>query len=105
MSNSRFDLSVNMITGRADDEDKDRAAAAAVAVLDAAGVSASDAYAEFGRQWEYLGSDEAEAAGLAQDYDSLTSLAAIWAEAERAADIALTAGWADPNGASCSISA
>jgi hypothetical protein len=102
---SRFEISVNMIVGRADSDDIDRARAAAVAELDAAGVSAGDAYAEFQRQWEYLGSDEAEAAGLAQDYDGLTGLAAIWVRAEKAADIALTAGWADPNGASCGISA
>ena len=92
--NSRFALSVNMIAGRADDEDKDRAAAAAVAVLDAAGVTIADAYAEFQRQWEDLDS-----------YDGMTGLAALWVVAEKAADIALTQGWANPDGASCGISA
>jgi len=105
MSNSRFALSVNMIVGRADDDDKDRARQAAVAVLDAAGVTIQDAYAEFTRQWEALGTDEAADAGRYQDYDNLTGLARIWVEAERAADLALTAGWANPDGASCGISA
>jgi hypothetical protein len=92
--NSRFALSVNMIWGRADDEDKDRAAAAAVAVLDAAGVSIADAFAEFKRQWSALDS-----------CDGMTGLAALWVEAEEAADRALTQGWANPDGASCGISA
>ena len=92
--NSRFALSVNMTAGRADDEDKDRAAAAAVAVLDAAGVTIADAYAEFQRQWGDLDS-----------YDGMTGLAAIWVEAEQAADLALTKGWANPDSASCGLSA
>ena len=94
MTNSRFDISVNMTSGRADDDDKDRAALAAVAVLDAAGVKAADAFAEYVRQWAAL-----------DDIDGMTGLASVWVEAERAADTALTAGWARPDGASCSISA
>lgn len=94
MTNSRFAISINMISGRADQDDKDRAADAAVAVLDAAGVKAADAFAEYMRQWEELG-----------DVDGMTGLAALWVEAERAADLALTAGWARPDGASCSVTA
>jgi hypothetical protein len=100
-TNSRFALSVNMLHGRADEDDKDRAAEAAVTVLDAAGVTIADAYAEFCRQWAALDED----GGPGASYDHLTGLAAIWVEAERAADRALTQGWADPNGASCGISA
>jgi hypothetical protein len=94
MTNSSLSISINMISGRADDEDKDRAALAAVAVLDAAGVQAADAYAEYQRQWDALDS-----------HDDMTGLALVWVKAERAADLALTAGWARPDGASCSISA
>lgn len=94
MTNSRFSISINMTWGRADAEDKDRAADAAVAVLDAAGIKASDAYAEYQRQWDEL-----------DGMEGMTGLALVWIEAERAADLALTDGWADPNGASCSISA
>lgn len=92
--NSRFAISVNMLYGRADDEDRERAATAAVAVLDAAGATISDAFAEFKRQWQDLDS-----------YDGMTGLAALWVEAERAADLALTQGWANPDGAACGISA
>lgn len=94
MANRRFAISINMIAGRADDEDKDRAAEAAVAALDAAGAKAADAYAEYQRQWDAL-----------DDIEGMTGLALVWVEAERAADAALTAGWARPDGASCSISA
>jgi hypothetical protein len=93
-TNSSLAISVNILWGRADDEDKDRAAAAAVAVLDAAGVAIADAFAEFQRQWATLDSR-----------DGMTGLAALWAEAEDAADRALTQGWANPDGASCGISA
>lgn len=94
MTNSRFSVSVNVLYGRTDEEDRDRAAAAAVSVLDAAGVTIADAYAEYQRQWDDLDST-----------DDMTGLAALWVEAERAADIALTDGWARPDGASCSLSA
>jgi hypothetical protein len=78
MTNNRHAISINMISGRADQDDKDRAADAAVAVLDAAGVKAADAFAEYQRQWAEL--DEVE---------GMTGLASIWVEAERAADNAL----------------
>lgn len=94
VSNSSLGISVNMTSGRADEEDRDRAADAAVAVLDAAGVTIADAYAEYMRQWDEL-----------DGIDDMTGLAAIWVMAEQAADRALTLGWARPDGASCSISA
>ena len=100
-------LSINIRHGSRSvgDDDRSRAKDAALAVLDAAGVTPADAYTEFTRQWEALGSDEAADAGRSQDYDNLTGVARIWGEAERAADMALTAGWANPDGASCGISA
>ena len=38
-----------------------------------------------------------------QNYDSATGLAAIWVQAERAANTALTLGWARPDGALCAL--
>lgn len=93
-ANSIHALSVNVILGRADEEDRTRAAEAAVAVLDRAGVTCADAYAEYQRQWE-----------LYDDVERLTGLAALWRQAEEAACRALTEGWANPDGAHCSISA
>ena len=98
---------INILYGLAnvDDDDRHRAMDAAYAVLKAAGTTDKEAYAEFVHQWRWLETDEAIKTGKCQDYDELTGLAAVWGEAERAADIALTEGWADPDGASCGISA
>jgi hypothetical protein len=101
-------ISINVIDDRThsvSEDDRERAEAAALVVLDRAGTTVAAAYAEFQRQWEWLGTEEAEAAGKCQDYDDLTGLAATWIAAERAADIALTEGWHNPSGASCGISA
>ncbi len=98
-------ISINIIHGRVGEDDKDRAEAAALAVIKRAGTTVQDAFAEFVRQWDWLATEEAEEQGKAQDYDDLTGLAAIWIEAEKAADRALTEGWHNPDGASCSISA
>lgn len=100
-------ISINILHGSRSvgDDDRSRAEDAALAVLDTACVTVADAHGEFRRQWEALGTDEAADAGRSQDYDSLTGLAALWVEAERAADVALTQGWATPDGASCSIAA
>lgn len=76
------------------DEDESRASAAAEKILDAAGVNYADAETEYQRQWLEF-DDEA----------SMTGLALIWIKARQAADIALTEGWHNPNGASCSIMA
>ncbi|MEM6670545.1 MAG: hypothetical protein AAF661_15145 [Pseudomonadota bacterium] len=74
------------------EEDEARAEAAAAAVLDATGKPYQTIHAEFSRQWEE-----------AQDYEGLTGLAQTWVSAEKAADLALTEGWHNPNGASCSL--
>lgn len=98
-------ISINIIHGRVDEDDKHRAETAALAVIEKAGTTVAAAHAEFGRQWEWLGTEEAEAQGKGQDHDDLTGLALVWLDAERAADLALTEGWANPDGASCGISA
>jgi hypothetical protein len=99
-------IQINVMYGNSSvgPDDEERARDAAARVLTDAGTTPAAAYAEFQRQWEALGADDAPA-GTCQDYDSLTGLAAVWIEAERAADHALTLGWARPDGASCGISA
>lgn len=74
------------------DEDRERAIDAAEAVLAAAETTRDLAAAEFRRQWEEF-----------DDRDMLTGLARVWIEAEDAADLALTEGWANPDGASCAL--
>ena len=74
------------------DDDKARASAAAEAVLDAAGVDYIEAEAEYQRQWLEF-----------NDESPMTGRALTWIEARQAADIALTEGWHNPNGAHCSI--
>ncbi len=94
--NGRTSIGIDVVYGArsVDDEDRDRARAAAARVLNHAGLRAADAYAEYQRQWaEY------------EDHDMLTGAAAVWRDAEVAADLALTAGWLNPDGASCTISA
>ena len=99
-------LTINILHGgsNVETDDRERAEAAALAVLKAAGTTDAEAYAEFLRQWSWLETDEAIEAGKCQCHGDLTGLAAIWAEAEAAADLALTDGWGNPEGASCSIS-
>jgi hypothetical protein len=77
-----------------DETDRDRAKRAAAEVCNRAGVIAADAAAEYRRQWEEY-DDEAP----------MTGLALVWIEARQAADVALTEGWANPEGASCAIDA
>jgi hypothetical protein len=100
-------LTINILHGgsNVETDDRERAEAAALAVLAAAHVTPQTAYAEFLRQWSWLETDEAIEAGKCQCEDDLTGVAAIWAEAERAADLALTDGWENPDGAACWISA
>ena len=76
------------------DEDEARASAAAECVLGAAGVDYTDAEDEYRRQ---LMEFQSEAA--------MTGLALSWVDARNAAVIALTDGWYNPEGASCSITA
>lgn len=68
-----------------DDEDRLRAEDAAEAVLWAAGVDAREAEADYRRQW--LAYD---------DEDPMTGEALVWIEARRAADVALTSTWSNP---------
>lgn len=76
------------------DQDEARASAAAEKVLDDAGVDYAEAEAEYQRQWLEF-DDEAP----------MTGLALIWIKARQAADLALTEGWYNTDGASCSIMA
>jgi hypothetical protein len=87
-------ISINLTHGTRDvgEDDRDRARDAALAVL--FGRDIEEAYREFQRQSAEF-----------DDYDLLTGDAALWAQAERAADRALTEGWHNPDGAGCSISA
>ena len=73
-------------------EDEARASTAAEKVLDAAGVNYAEAEAEYQRQWLEF-DDEAP----------MTGLALTWIKARQAADIALTEGWHNTDGASCDI--
>lgn len=92
--NSRFDIGLSTNGRGVTEEDRDRARDAAVAVLVAAGVEAAYAYEDYLTQMEQYG-----------EHEGMTGPAAVWVEAERAADRALTQGWADPQGAYCSIHA
>ena len=91
---SAHEIAITMISGRADDEDTDRAKLAAAQFLSNAGVTVADAAAEYRRQWQQF-----------DDEKPMTGLARTWVDAGRAADLALTEGWADPNGASCNLDA
>jgi len=94
--NTALSIGVEIVYGKrsVDDADRDRAATAAARLLNEAGVVAADAAAEYQAHW--LQYDEE---------DRMTGLALVWIQARKAADIALTEGWADPNGAACAISA
>lgn len=74
------------------DQDEARASAAAEKVLDDAGVDYAEAEAEYQRQWLEF-DDEAP----------MTGLALVWIKARQSADLALTEGWHNTDGASCSI--
>jgi hypothetical protein len=84
-------ITVRVVSGAsfASDDDRNRAEDAALTVLH--GVDPSEAYAEFKRQVEAVNDDE------------YTGLAALWWDAQRAADVALTEGWIDPEGAFCEL--
>lgn len=89
-------ITVEMIDGSrfAGDDDRERAKVAAYQFIADAGLTVPEAFAEFKRQWEQF-----------DDYAPMTGAARVWIDAEAAANEALTAGWARPEGASCSISA
>jgi len=87
-------IGIEVTTGNAGvtEEDRERAAAAAEAVITEAGATVSAAFAEYQAQWEALDNE----AGM-------TGLAALWVKAASAANVALTQGWAKPGRALCSI--
>lgn len=88
-------IAIDWISGRPQrgaEDDERRAIEAAEASLAASGVPATQASADYRRQWLTLG-DEAR----------MTGAALAWIAAGEAANIALTEGWHDPNGAHCSI--
>lgn len=74
------------------DEDEERAADAAMAVLESLGITPEAAHAAYMAQWQEF-DDEALMHG-----DALA-----WIKARQAADIAATEGWHNPEGASVSI--
>jgi hypothetical protein len=82
--------------GSVTDDDRKRAKAAALKVLNALQIDAAEAYEAYKRHT----SDE--------DYNRSprdTILIEAWEAAENAADHALTEQWYDPNGAACTIAA
>jgi hypothetical protein len=85
-------IQINICYGRATETDIARARHAAESTL--AGLDIAAAQAEYERQWEERG-----------DADLLTDLAAMWRDAEMAANLALTDGWHNPDGAGCDIEA
>lgn len=70
--------------------DEARAIAAAQAVLGDA--DPAEAHRAYEQQLAQLGCD-----------DGMTGLAELWRRAGAAADVALTDGWHDPEGASCTL--
>jgi hypothetical protein len=73
-------------TSQVDAEDIGRARDAAEAVLAQRGVTAEAAYAAYQAQWLEF-----------DDEDPMTGDALAWIAAGKAADIAITAGWANEN--------
>jgi hypothetical protein len=73
-------------TSQVDAEDIGRARDAAEAVLAQHGVTAEAAYAAYRAQWLWY-----------DDEDPMTGAALAWIAARKAADIAITAGWANEN--------
>jgi len=86
------DFSLSIVSGGqfANNEDRRRAKDAAAAVFASANALPLEAGAEYLQQLD---------ADIARD--DMTGLARVWLDAEQAADLALTEGWADPDGASC----
>ena len=95
-------LSINWDTGRPQtgaDEDEARAIKAAEAILDAANVNYMDTMRAY---------DVATEAGASEGEfgDAAVALGAqVWADAQSAANSALTEGWHNPNGAFCTMRA
>ena len=81
-------LKIDIVEGNSEvtSDDLHRAEDAALTVL--IGRDINSVYAEFQRQWAEF-----------DDYSLLTGDARLWVNAERAANEALTAGWANPGNA------
>lgn len=87
-------IQIEITHGRVDEEDRERAETAALKVLSDAGVSVKQAFSAYKTQW------------LADvNRDDMTGDALHWIAAEDAANLALTDGWANSDGAGCGISA
>ena len=97
MANRFNQFYIEMLHGRADDEDKERAFDAAMKILDTLpdDVTVKDALVEMMKQSE-------EGATREEEY---TGIAAIVLRADMEANLALTEGWHNPNGASCAVAA
>jgi hypothetical protein len=89
---TRISITITHGSASVTNEDRERAEAAALKAL--VGVDPTTAYAEYLRQFEKL-----------DGHDGMTGLAALWIDAQKAADMALTRGWMNPDGAFCEISA
>ena len=87
-------LKIDIVEGNSEvtSDDLQRAEDAALTVL--TGRDIDSVYAEFKRQWEKF-----------DDYFLLTGDARLWVDAERAANAALTEGWANPGNALCGLRA
>lgn len=80
-------IAIEWISGRGNAEDESRAEDVALAVFKAAGVDPADAQSEYERQWIEF-----------DDQGPMTGLALVWIKAERAANLAATETWDNPDG-------
>lgn len=93
-------ISIEWDTGRPQtgaDEDERRAAHVAEAILDALNVDYQAAQAAYDAQMDVDHDPD--------ENDPQTALARVWSQAQSAANVALTEGWYNPNGAYCTIRA
>lgn len=95
-------IGINILygSGSVGADDIERATDAALSVLAREGARADEAFDAY-RAWRA----EVDAAdpGAGDDEPPRGTMAAIWREAEQAADLALTKTWADRDGAACEI--
>ena len=84
-------IGIDVLYGNGDVREDDRLRAEAAALAALGEVSPEAAYAEYQRQHAEL------------DGHDMTGLALLWVRAAAAASTALTQGWANPAGATCTI--
>ncbi len=94
MSTTHISIEVTSGNSFVKSDDISRAGEAAENYFSEKDIDAMEAQSEYVRQWAELDSE-----------DGMTGLALDWIAARQAADIALTQGWASPDGASCDIEA